>query len=57
MKTLLTKEDLAEFLSCSIATLYRRVKSGELPEPVKIGGLIRWRSSDIRDALGIRDAA
>ena len=57
MKPILTKEDVADLLACSVSTIYRRVESGDLPQPVRIGGLVRWRASDLRDALGIRDAA
>ena len=57
MKPILTKEDVADLLACSVSTIYRRVESGDLPQPVRIGGLVRWRASDLRDALGLEQQA
>ena len=34
------------------ATLYRGVKSGKFPRPIKIGpGISRWRKSELREAI------
>ncbi len=46
---LLTKEQLATKLAISTRTVYRKWMSGEIPAPVKIGSVIRWRS-DVIDA-------
>lgn len=38
--------------ACSPATTWRRVKSGLIPQPVKLGGRITaWRVGDLRQAL------
>jgi predicted DNA-binding transcriptional regulator AlpA len=44
---LITRAELGEILSCSETTLWRRVKSGALPKPMRVAGLLRWRLSDI----------
>ena len=38
-------------LSISGATVWRRVRSGLLPEPRRRGGTTSWRVSDLRRAL------
>lgn len=35
---------------CSVATVWRRVSSGLLPAPEKIGGTTRWRVGAIRQS-------
>lgn len=37
---------------CSAATVWRRVKSGLLPKPIRQGGCTRWRLGEVRAALG-----
>ncbi|MEN8949917.1 helix-turn-helix transcriptional regulator [Planktotalea arctica] len=37
----------AALLGCSKATWWRRVADGTLPKPIKIGGLSRWKLSDV----------
>jgi predicted DNA-binding transcriptional regulator AlpA len=36
---------------CSSATVWRRVKSGLLPQPVRYGRTTRWRLGAVRQAL------
>ena len=43
----LTKSEVAQRLKVSVKTVENRVKSGELPEPVKLGALRRWRVADL----------
>lgn len=39
--------------SCSAATVWRRVRDGQLPAPYRIGlRTTRWRVADLRAALG-----
>lgn len=38
---------LAKTLSTSVRTVWRKRAAGQLPKPVRIGGSVRWRSSDI----------
>jgi excisionase family DNA binding protein len=38
---------VAGLLDCSPRHVYRLRDSGRMPPPVKLGGLVRWRRSDI----------
>lgn len=44
---LLTAKALAKTLSTSVRSIWRYKSSGQLPENVKIAGVIRWRQQDI----------
>lgn len=55
-RQLLTVKQVAETLSCGVSTVWRLVRSGDLPQPIKIGGSTRWRRADI-EALTAREAA
>lgn len=38
---------LASMLSVSPRTLYRLKEKGHLPEPIRLGGSVRWRRGDV----------
>ena len=44
---LLNVDEVAHRLGVSRRTAYRLLKSGDLPKPVKIRGMNRWRSTDL----------
>lgn len=44
---LLSAETLAEHLGFSARTIWRLRSAGKLPQPVRIGGSVRWRAEDI----------
>lgn len=44
---LFSVKEVAATLSLSVPTVWRQVKAGALPSPIKIGGSTRWRRSDI----------
>jgi predicted DNA-binding transcriptional regulator AlpA len=44
---LLSARMLAKRLAVSVRTLWRLRSSGKLPEPVRLGGAVRWRAADI----------
>ena len=48
LPALMTVEDLAKLLSVSVRTVWRLRRNASLPRPVKIGGGVRWRISDVR---------
>lgn len=51
---LLSAKALAKMLSLSPRTIWRLRSSGKLPEPVKVGGAIRWRlEQDIKPWLSM----
>jgi len=47
-KLLIPDKQAAEMLSIGRSTFWREVKAGNLPQPVKIGGVTRWRLADLR---------
>ena len=49
--SLLTIEDVAQTLAISKATVWRHVKAGLLPKPIKIGAATRWRWSGIQTVI------
>jgi predicted DNA-binding transcriptional regulator AlpA len=38
----------AAILGCSKATFWRLVAKGAIPPPIKIGGMSRWKVSDVQ---------
>lgn len=50
---LLTIGEVARWMSCSIATIYRRISNGSCPEPIRTGGSVRWERSKIREFYGL----
>lgn len=61
-RQLLTKKQVCELLQISSATLYRAVKDGRFPAPIKIGFISRWDAAAIAEAIdrqprGVMDMA
>jgi len=58
---LVSVRDTAAAYGCSVATIWRRVADGTIPQPVKIGGMTRWSAAEIathiEDAKACREAA
>lgn len=50
-KQLLRVGDVAEILDLGVTTIWRQVRKGNLPAPIKIGDATRWRRSDIEALL------
>lgn len=44
---LISAATLAKRLDVSVRTVWRLLSSGKLPDPVKVGGSVRWRNGDI----------
>ena len=44
---LLTVEEVGRELRVSKRTVWKLVKAGSFPEPLKVAGLTRWRRSDV----------
>jgi len=43
-----TRHDLENLLKISPATIYRWIKEGNFPPPVRLGAnMVRWKASDI----------
>jgi predicted DNA-binding transcriptional regulator AlpA len=46
---LITASKLAALLEVSTRTLWRLRSAGRLPEPVRLGGAVRWRREEIQN--------
>lgn len=44
---LLTRPEVEELTHLSCSTIYKQMRSGRFPAPVKIGRAVRWRSDEI----------
>ena len=51
MTKLLSREDVREKLGISKASMYRFLKAGILPPPIRFGTLQRWRPETIERLL------
>lgn len=51
IKLLVSDREAAGMLSMGRSTFWRAVGEGALPQPVKIGGITRWRVSDLQRAI------
>jgi len=47
----LNVKQVADRLCVSVPTVWRRVQSGDIPAPVKLGHASRWPESDIHAAM------
>lgn len=52
-KLLVPAVEAAKMLSMGRSTFWNKVKLQQLPQPVKIAGLTRWRVSDLRSFVEI----
>jgi len=46
-KILVPAAEAAKMLSIGRSTFWNKVKLKQLPQPIKIAGLTRWRTSDL----------
>ena len=46
---LITARKLAQLLGVSTRTLWRLRSAGRLPEPMRLGGAVRWRFDEVRE--------
>jgi len=44
---LVSAKHLCNQLNCSIRTIWRLRDSGEMPRPVQLGSMIRWKADEI----------
>lgn len=54
---LLSDREVATQLDCGRSTVWRWASEGILPQPLKIGGLSRWRQSWINETIRSAEAA
>lgn len=48
---LLNAAEVAAFLGCHTATVWRKVQTGELPQPLRVVGRTVWRRAEIEAAI------
>lgn len=48
---LLSDKSAATLLGISRATFWRRVTDKSLPQPLRLGGVTRWRREDLENAI------
>ncbi len=48
---LIRDKDGAALIAGSVATWWRRVADGTLPPPIRIGGMSRWRLSEVEAVI------
>ena len=44
---LITAQEFADLMQLSVRTLWRLSSAGQIPEPVRIGGTVRWRRDEV----------
>ena len=57
---LLTTKEACDFLRCGRTTLWNWRRKGVVPDPIRIGGAVRWKRTDLEtliDADAQREAA
>lgn len=47
MEQLLNVKEVAQFTRLHKSTIYRFVKEGKFPKPIKIGSASRWKKEDL----------
>lgn len=53
---LYSDRDAAELLGCGRSTLWRWAAEGIIPKPLKIGGMSRWKLSDLQAVIAKAEA-
>lgn len=54
---LLTAPEVADYFNVNVSTIWRWVKKGVLPAPVRIAGSTRWRRQEIEAVTATLAAA
>ena len=52
-KLLVPAVEAARMLSMGRSTFWNKVKLQQLPQPVKVAGITRWRVSDLRNFVDL----
>lgn len=48
---LMTVNEVGSELSLGPSTIWRKVKDGSFPQPIKIGGSTRWHRSEVEEHI------
>lgn len=46
---LIRAQELASLLNVSVRTVWRLQSGGSIPQPIRLGGVVRWRLDEVRD--------
>lgn len=46
---LISAEKVAELLGISKRTLWRLLSAGRLPEPIRLGSVVRWKRDELQE--------
>jgi len=49
MKLLLNKAETCDAVSLSVSKINKMIADNRFPKPVKIGGNVRWKQSDLQE--------
>lgn len=49
---LITAQEFADLMQLSVRSLWRLSSAGQIPEPVRIGGSVRWRREEVHFWIG-----
>jgi len=53
---LLSVKETAAAFGCSVATIWRWAADGAIKQPLKLGGMTRWKQSDVDAAIAKADS-
>ena len=53
---LLSDREAAELMNCGKSTIWRWASEGVIPRPLKIGGMSRWKMSDLEAVIAKAEA-
>jgi excisionase family DNA binding protein len=56
MKTLLSDREAATLLGCSKSTVWRWAAEGVISQPLRIGGISRWKLADLEAVIAQAEA-
>jgi len=49
---MMTARELATLLRVSARQIWRMLSAGRLPQPVRLGGVVRWRVAEVEKWIG-----
>jgi predicted DNA-binding transcriptional regulator AlpA len=55
-KMLFTVGEVAHFFRCGVTTVWRWAKEGKIPQPIRIGGVTRWKLDEIQACIAAAEA-
>ena len=55
-KALITVEEVASHFRCGVSTVWRWAKEGKIPQPIRIGGLTRWKLDEFQACIAAAEA-